>query len=228
MNGRPMPESLNEMERQMTLWQPFSDGQSDPTWREFLREQAKVEQDILRFNQDTNNDNTDSLTSDPLWTMSKRPSDSLAEDKSSGREVLTWPSPVIKQHKNGITSFCLDVDVGDTYKPEDIHVNIVDGHVLHIHAKHRFSKQRVKDNTLSASRHHSEFDRRFALPDHVVKPENLKCLVSPEGVLHIRGFLGSKIISGKSEPQAAAAASKKESKVKRSRVNFAVFGKKSR
>ncbi|ELT99796.1 hypothetical protein CAPTEDRAFT_216376 [Capitella teleta] len=203
------PLSVNDLEKQMSMWHPLAAEQSDPTWREFMREQARIDRDVERLSEEMTR---------------RRPEDESRPvvNSSPGPEILTWPAPVIKQQKNGVSSFYLDVNIGDTYRPDEIHVNIIDGHVLHIYAEHGQSRRRVKDDTLSASRQHSEFDRRFALPDHHVKPENLSCLVTPEGVLHIRGFLGSKIV-----PLKSAVKAKKE-KAPKSKVNFAVFGKKSR
>ena len=246
-SSQPVPGSLHELQSQLSLWQPFQNGHHDPTWQEFLREQEKVEKDMVRMEQDMGNNLGGTLqrTRDSDWTDSpdvRNGAGSLHRGSSASskevlragqgggsREVMTWPAPVIRQHRNGLTSFSLDVDVGDTYLPDEIHVNIVDGHVLHIHAKHRYLRRQVKDNTLSASRQLCEFDRRFALPDHKVKPENLSCLVSPEGILHIRGFLGEDVVQQRRVVTPESGRGSKDGKQRSRKVNFAVFGsKKSR
>lgn len=236
------PGSVQELQHTLDRWQPFRNGHEDPTWKEFMREQEKVERQMMQMERQLSegieNNNTMNAVPDGNWVVAEAGSsngfdtlkgshrDVETAGSYSGREVMTWPSPVIKKHHNGLTSFQLDVDVGDTYRPEEIHVNIVDGHMLHIHAQSRYSRRQVKDNTLSSSRQLCEFDRRFALPDHSVRPENLTCLVSPEGILHIRGFLGNNIVHHR---QLSTPEGKKDSKTKRRKVNFAVFGsKKSR
>lgn len=86
-------------------------------------------------------------------------------------------SPASEPGKPG--KYCLRIDLGEGFTPEDIKVNLKD-RMLTIHAK--------LEKKSEEGRLYQEVTRSFALPENI-NPEEVKSLLTPEGILTIEAPL---------------------------------------
>jgi len=79
------------------------------------------------------------------------------------------------------SKYTLNVNVGEQFKPEDVHISLKD-RVLTIEAKGEHTSED------GSSRLYQEISRKFTLPDNVDVKE-LKSVLSPDGILRIEAPL---------------------------------------
>lgn len=93
--------------------------------------------------------------------------------------IETQITPSTEAGKSG--KYSIKIDVGEGFAPENIKIDLKDRQ-LTIHAK---LEQKSEDGN---SRIYQELSRSFTLPD-VIKPDEVKSLLTPEGVLTIEAPL---------------------------------------